>query len=511
MSSRYLIKNASISTFWRALGTASGAVLDAVILAHFGLGAETDALFVSLAIPSLITSALEVQAPKILIPAFTRSTEAQGSESTSKLVSKLFTTMGAILCGIALVFCVFARTMVRVQAPGFHASATHIGVRLFSILAWLTLFQGVAPVLQSFLYSRHRYLVPSLSKLMTSLPAIIVISVYHSSLGIYAAAIGMVAGSVLQLLLLNFTASRHGLIWKRPWRTDDTRMSETLRMFVHPMVGHVLGEGKTIVENFLASLLGGGSLSVLRYASRIIEAISGVLLGGIVTSSLPLISAYASERRLIEMKSSVLDAIRLITFLALPISCWLLFTGQPMIVLLFQRGRFSGADATHTALLIALMTPYVIFSRVIGITQTPFYAKLDTKTPLVSVILFFSVYIVLVWLLSRTLGVYGFPIASSVASVMTTVTMSALLHRTFGPLGWKSLSKFGFRMALVMGITICAFALGRTLVGQFQSETLADKLIRFLTPTALGFAAFLAASVAFRLLKTRHLEALVGG
>jgi putative peptidoglycan lipid II flippase len=319
----------------------------------------------------------------------------------------------------------------------------------------------------------------------------------------------MVFGSLLQFLFLATTARTHGLKWRLRWRPTDPKIREIVKNFGHPMLGHVLSESKMFVENFLASLLGGGSLSVLRYASRIVEAISGVLLGGIVTSSLPLISAYAAEKNLVEMKKSVRDAIRLIAFLSLPISCWLIFAGQPMIVLLFQRGRFSSVDAAHTAMLIALLTPYVIFGRLIGITQTPFYAKLDTKTPLLSVILFFGLYATTVALLTRTIGIYGFPIASSFASVMTAVTMSALLHRTFGPLGWKLLKRFGMQMTVVMGLTICAFTIGHLIGGQFLSESLAAKFVRFMVPTAIGFTAFLGAAFSFRLLGRRHLDALV--
>ncbi len=509
MSTKYLIKNASITTFWRAFGIVSGAILDAVILAHFGLGTETDALFASLAIPTLITSALEIQSPKILIPAFTRCTEEEGNEATSELVSALVTTFAAILGLFVLVLLVFAHLLIRVQAPGFQASAIHMGVRLFLLLAWLTLLQGLAPVLQSFLYSRHRYVIPSLSKLMTTLPAILVVSLYHAKLGIYSVAIGMLFGPTVQLLQLAIAARKNGLHWSFRWRPTDPKVREIVKNFGHPLLGHVLSESKMFIENFLASLLGGGSLSVLRYASRIVEAISGVLLGGIVTSSLPLISVYASEKKFGEMKKSVLDAIRLIAFLALPVCCWLIFVGQPMIVLLFERGRFSRIDATHTAIIIALLTPYVIFGRLIGITQTPFYAKFDTKTPLVSVLLFFGLYASTVVLLSRAIGIYGFPIAASFASMMTAVTMSALLHRAFGPLGWKLLKKFGSQMAVVMALTICAFAIGHTIGGQFLSESLGGKLIRFLVPTTLGFSAFLAASVAFRLLGRRHLDVLV--
>jgi putative peptidoglycan lipid II flippase len=509
MSSKYLIRNAGISTFWRTLGIVSGAVLDAVILARFGLGGETDALFASLAIPLLITSALDLQTPKILIPVLTRCTEDEGNEAACELVKALITMFAAILCTIVLMLTVFAHSLIRVQAPGFHSDTLRLGVRLFIILVWLTLFQGLAPVLQSFLFSRHRYVVPSLSKLMTTVPAILVVTFYHAKFGIYSVAIGFLVGSLSQLLLLAITARSHGLRFGLRWRPRDARVQAIIKSFGHPLLGHGLSESKMFVENFLASLLGGGNLSVLRYASRIVEAISGVLLGGIVTSTLPLISVYASEKKFGEMKKSVLDAIRLILFLALPISCWLIFTGTPMIVLLFERGRFSGADAAHTALLIALLTPYVIFGRLIGITQTPFYARLDTKTPLLSVILFFAVYISTVSLLSKPMGIYGFAIASSFASVMTAVTMSALLHRAFGPLGWKDLKKFGVRMALVMGLTACAFAVGHTIGARFLAESLVDKLIRFLVPTALGFTAFLGASVAFRLLGRHHLDALV--
>ncbi|HEY1658124.1 MAG TPA: lipid II flippase MurJ [Candidatus Sulfotelmatobacter sp.] len=509
MSSKYLIRNAGIITVWRSVGIVSGAVLDAIILAHFGLGAETDALFASLAIPLLITSALDLQTPKILIPVLTRCFEDEGDHSAHDLVKVLLGTFALILCSIVLLLSALAHVLMRAQAPGFQVHTLQLGAHLFILLVWLAFFQGLAPILQSFLFSRHRYLVPSLSKLSTTIPAILFVSFYHRRLGIYSVALGFLAGSVFQLMLLAVTARRHGLTYGWTFRPRDPRVLEMVKSFGHPLLGHGMSESKMFIENFLTSLLGGGNLSVLRYASRIVEAISGVLLGGIVTSTLPLISVYASEKKFGEMKKSVLDAIRLIVFIALPIACWLIFTGKPMIVLLYERGRFSGADAAHTALLIALLTPYVIFARLIGITQTPFYARLDTKTPLLSVIIFFAAYLGTIALLTRSMGVYGFAIASSFASIMTAITMSALLHRAFGPLGWKDLKKFGVRMALVMALTMCAFALGHTIGGRFLAESLSAKLIRFLVPTALGFTAFLVASVGFRLLGRHHFEALV--
>src|SRR5205823_14233724 len=84
----YLIRNASVTSLLRGIGVVSGLVLDATILAYFGLGKETDALFASMAIPLLIASALDNQTPKVLVPVLTHSFETEGEEATSDLLSR---------------------------------------------------------------------------------------------------------------------------------------------------------------------------------------------------------------------------------------------------------------------------------------------------------------------------------------------------------------------------------------------------------------------------------------
>jgi putative peptidoglycan lipid II flippase len=240
-----------------------------------------------------------------------------------------------------------------------------------------------------------------------------------------------------------------------------------------------------------------------------VEAISGVLLGGIVTSVLPLVSMYAAEGDIKKMKSSILDAVRLIAFFALPIAAWLIFVSKPMIILVFAHGRFSSADAATIAFVIALLTPYVVFGRIIGIAQTPFYAKLDTRTPLISVVLYFVMYVGLVVLLHSSLGLYAFPIASSVSCAVTAVTMSILLNRAFGPLGWVRLKAFGTRMGVAMLAMVGGLAAGTSLfTSTVIPDTLLAKAVRFALPTALGTAMFLVGGFSARLISLRHVRYL---
>src|SRR6266446_3101443 len=98
----YLIRNASVTSLLRGIGVVSGLVLDATILAYFGLGKETDALFASMAIPLVISSALENQTPKVLVPVLTHSLEKEGPEATWDLLSKIINVTGAILLSVSI-------------------------------------------------------------------------------------------------------------------------------------------------------------------------------------------------------------------------------------------------------------------------------------------------------------------------------------------------------------------------------------------------------------------------
>jgi putative peptidoglycan lipid II flippase len=506
---RYLIRNASVTSILRGTAVLTGFVLDALILAYFGIGKETDALFASMAIPLLIFSALDNQAPKVLVPVLTHSFEKDGPEATWDLMRKIITVIGALLLLLSIILAVTAKVLVPLQVPGFQGDVKEQSIRLFTVLAGLTVIQGISPVLQSFLFARHHYVVPSLGRVTTNCVTSIAVIAFHQTLGIYAAAVGFLFGAAAQLIILFVACSLKGLTYRVRWGFGDPRVGSTLRMFVYPLSGHAITESKVFIENFLASMLGGGKLSVLRYATRIIEAVSGVLLGGLITTSLPLVSQHAAAKNLKEMKLSILNAIRIIAFISMPISCWLIFTAQPTLVLLYGRGRFSTADATVIASLIAMMTPYVLFIRISGIVQIPFYANMRTKTPMLAVAVFIGSYVGTVLLLAGRYDIYGFAIASSVASISSVFSMSFLINRSFGPLGWIRLKTFGLKMSLVMAVTVCAFLIARILNEQIISETMLSKWLRLMIPTAFGTIGFAVSSVLFGIIGWRHLRGVL--
>jgi peptidoglycan biosynthesis protein MviN/MurJ (putative lipid II flippase) len=136
---------------------------------------------------------------------------------------------------------------------------------------------------------------------------------------------------------------------------------------------------------------------------------------------------------------------------------------------------------------------------------------MDTRTPLIGIAVTFTTYTVLAYTVSQRIGVYGFPLASSAATMLSAGVMSALLHRSFGALGWTTLKSFLLKMLGAMAFMACAFALGLQIGSLIPSDTLIERWFRFAIPTSMGSVAFLAGSCYFGILKWEHLRAIMKG
>jgi len=270
-----------------------------------------------------------------------------------------------------------------------------------------------------------------------------------------------------------------------------------------------LGGATVFLENFLGSLLGAGALSIVRYANRVVGAVAGLLAGGLVTTSLPMLSHYAAAGRFEEMKEGLLRIVRLVALLAVPVGLWLIFAGEPMVALAFERGRFTPSDTARLGLLLALLAPYLLFSRVAGVIEVGFYATLDMRTPLWANAAFLITYLVACWVLLASLGVFAFAIAMSFGAIVAALLMIRLLESRFGSLPWAGSREFGRRLAIVAAASVVGFLLGSAANLLIADSGPLVRMIRFLTVTISGLTAFLGSALLVKLVNWHHLLYLV--
>jgi len=135
LSSRsYLIDKTRVVLIWRGAGVVSGFLLDAAILAWFGMGTQTDAFFAALTIPFLIDGTISVQFTQVIVPMLAGVRQKGGEEAASAYLSNVITVwmvLVSILAGLAMTL---SRFIMPLQVPGWSATAT--GVRTGGTAQW---------------------------------------------------------------------------------------------------------------------------------------------------------------------------------------------------------------------------------------------------------------------------------------------------------------------------------------------------------------------------------------
>ena len=147
-------------------------------------------------------------------------------------------------------------------------------------------------------------------------------------------------------------------------------------------IGGGVQQISTMLDVVWASLLPVGTISALYYADRIAQLPLGVVGIAIGTALLPLL---ARQLRAGQAESAMANQNRAIEFgllLSLPAAVALWLLAEPIIRVLFERGRFGPDDTLRTASALAAFAVGLPAFVLVKALTPGFFAREDTRTPL---------------------------------------------------------------------------------------------------------------------------------
>jgi len=115
--------NALSTAFSGALGVGCTVVVDALVLAFFGLGWMSDAYFLATTVPLTLTTALTAQAWVVVQPLFIHEREKTGERAGWRVLNLIITTSAMIVFILGMVGVLLSPIVIRTQAPGFAGPA----------------------------------------------------------------------------------------------------------------------------------------------------------------------------------------------------------------------------------------------------------------------------------------------------------------------------------------------------------------------------------------------------
>ena len=502
-----LIRKMGLNSLLRLGSLFTGFVLDAAILAFYGIGVKTDAFLWAFTLPRMLSGLLESRAQAVLVPTFNRLINSSNQEGV-ELISRFIGFSMFALLTVSLAGSLASGTLIRVLAPGLSSNELVLPVGLSRILFLMVFFRGSGAFFQAILFARLKYAVASSAGITINIVAILVILICNSRFGIYSVGLGYLLGSVVAWATSLLAVGWFDLRIRPSIALADKRMYANFRGLVYPALDHGIGQAKVLIENVLASYFPSGSLSALRYATRIIEAVSGLLGDGIVNASLPLFTNCAAAKRIKDSKAVLTWSIKLLFIICVPVCLYILFCSQDLLNLLYKRGRFTSEDVHAVSILMTMLVPYILLSRLATIMQLPFYADFQFRVPLRTTAKAAVVYAVSASLLFR-MGVYSFPIAGWISSSLNVILLTRLFRRSFGDLEVFTLGNFTWRFAVVCCFTAFGLWAGVSIPHPIARNDFVAAGLTLFFAGSLGALAFLVGARLFGLFSARNLVAVL--
>jgi putative peptidoglycan lipid II flippase len=427
-----VLRDSMVISGFNGLGVAGALLVDVALAARYGLGTHTDALFLALTIPQLLTTILGAATNPVMVPLLSRTRVDSGENECWRLFSNLLNLSMISLALIALAGTACSGILISVSAPGLPSTSQQIAISLSRILFAIVALAGLSEVMKAMLNSYRRFAVPAAAYAVQYVVVFLGVVLAPRDFGIQAVAVSYVAGYVVQVLVLSGALVALGGRYYPLLQPRHPAVREAGRLFAPLVMSQMLGQSNIWLERFLASFLPPGSVSALVYARRVLRALTLALVNSVSNALLPRFSELASRASLEEMQRTVSLGLKLTLGICLPVAAGVMVTSVPLMTLLFRRGAFGAEAVSVAATTLVFYMPGLPLMAMWQTQVAPFYAMRDTKTPVLLILMSLAILAVLQLVLMNVAGLYGLALALSLSRAASVLVAHPFLRRRIG-------------------------------------------------------------------------------
>ncbi|MCX7770159.1 MAG: murein biosynthesis integral membrane protein MurJ [Proteobacteria bacterium] len=418
----------------------TGYIRDAVIAAFLGASIYSDAFFVAFRIPNmfrrlfgegaLTPAIIPVVSGLIDKPAEQRNREIKSIIGTATLIVAIVTIFGVII----------APYLVKALAFGFTKDENlfQLTTKLTRIMFPYLFFISLVAVFMGILNAYHHFFAPAFSPTLLNLSMIASLLILRpfTSLPVFALAIGVLIGGLLQLLIQLPYLKQNSLPLLPSFDYKSKAVKEVLHIVIPSIFGLAITQINILVDTLVASFLKSGTVSYLYYADRLLELPIGIFTVSFASALLPSISSKATNNDIEGVRFDFNKTLIQCMLFILPSMFFLLFFGQTIISVLFKRKAFDAiAEIGSFRALIgySLGLPFFTFNRLI----TPlFYAYKKTKEPVKAG--FFAMLVnIIMDITLMPLGEFGLALATTLSGIANTYLLYSFFNKNHYSLNLK--------------------------------------------------------------------------
>jgi putative peptidoglycan lipid II flippase len=355
--------------------------------------------------------------------------EAADSRDARRFAGNVMLWAGVAGLVIWMALITFADLTVTIAGPGLSASAHQEAVGLLHILAPLAFVSGITAILYTVCQAESRFGAMAMSTIAAPVVTLVTMLALWARLGIDALAVGSLLGAIASLLVLVLASIRASIL-PIPIPRRDPRLGPFLRHAAPITLGTAVLQLNVVGDRAIATLLGPGAVSTLRYAEVLVRTpISAIgpawglaIYPALVRAAVGIVSTT--------LASAVERTLGYVIAVFVPIAALTAAVAPLATSIAYERGAFGPDQVLLTAESVAGFAPLLVVLMMLTVITSAHNARKRGTLLMVGGILNVILNLTLDVLLGISLGVPGIALATSISQ---GAVMFLFLVRLTGP------------------------------------------------------------------------------
>ncbi|HEV2815134.1 MAG TPA: murein biosynthesis integral membrane protein MurJ [Solirubrobacteraceae bacterium] len=429
-----IARNTFVFSVATGLSRIAGLAREIVASSYFATTGAFSAFTIAFQVPNLIRSLFaDAALSAAFVPVFTELLEKDKKKEAFQLASTLFFLIAGVLGLISAAFILAAPyVMPLFTGDTFSDELDDLTGGLAQVLFPIVVLLGLNGLLQGILNAYDHFSVPAISPVVWNLVILAFLiggrGWFEGDEELYAYAIGVLVGTLVQLLMLVPVFRRLDFKVMPTFNPRDERVRQVLILMLPVTIGLGLINFNLLINSTLGSLVSENAPRAIDAAFRIYMLPQGMFSVAVATVLFPTLSRLAARGDRDGLRGLTAQGIRQIFLLLVPAAACTLVLAEPITRLIYEHGDFGPADTDRVSEALFWFSFSLPFSGVNLLLTRTFFSLQRPWIPTAlaggSLLVNLAVSIALY----EPFGIGGIVIGTAVSSITTTLSQAYFLR-----------------------------------------------------------------------------------
>lgn len=435
-----------------------GLVRDRLLSSVIGTGDVLDSYFTAFKVPDFIFNLLVLGVMSAsFVPVFIEYQKQKGKQEAMAIANSILNLLIIALTALAILVAIFAPQLVSIFAFGDDLMQQTLIVHFMRYMLISLVLFGMSNVLSGILHAHRQFFIYAIAPIFYNVGIIIGILCFVPVFGSIGLAMGVVLGALLHVIIQIPAVFKSGFRYAPVVLLRHPGVQRILTLMPPRAFALGLTQINLLIIFALASTLGEGTRSWWQFADNLQHFPINIFGVSLALAAFPVFSEAFAENNIDRFKKVFSENVRRILFFIIPISIVTLLLRAQIVRLVYGTGKFTWTDTFITAQVLGIFALSMFAQGLIPLLTRAFFAKQDTRTPVLMSSVAVVVNVLLGIILMRPFGIFGLAFAFTLSMIVQMVLLVITLRKRHGDLDDRhilfSTAKIIFA-SLMMGVVI---------------------------------------------------------